>query len=72
MIVTLQGNLVIIDIDGQQVTRFDPDSPDVPPQNQWYEPSREAKRPTTGYFGLQTHDPGDVVYFKEVSVRPLP
>jgi hypothetical protein len=72
MVVTLQGNLVLIEIDGQQVTQFDPDSPDVPPQKQWYEPSREAKRPTTGYFGLQTHDPGDVVYFKEVSVRPLP
>jgi hypothetical protein len=25
----------------------------------------------TAYIGLQNHDPGDVVYFKEVSVRPL-
>jgi len=24
-----------------------------------------------GYIGLQTHDPGDTVFFKEVSVRPL-
>jgi hypothetical protein len=24
-----------------------------------------------GYLGLQNHDPGDVVTFKEVSVRPL-
>jgi hypothetical protein len=71
MVVTLQGNVVFIDIDGRRVTRFDPESENVPPQQQWYEPSRDAKRPTTGYIGLQTHDPGDVVYFKEVSVRPL-
>jgi hypothetical protein len=35
------------------------------------EPIRELKRPTHGYIGLQTHDPGDVVWFKEVSVRCL-
>ena len=29
------------------------------------------KRPTVGYIGLQTHDPGDIVFFREVSVRPL-
>ena len=29
-------------------------------------------RPATGYIGLQNHDPGDVVWFKEISVRPLP
>jgi hypothetical protein len=28
-------------------------------------------RPETGYIGLQNHDPGDEVWFKEVSVRPL-
>jgi hypothetical protein len=71
MVITLQGDLVLIEIDGEQVTTFDPASPDVPPQQQWYEPSREAQRPTAGYIGLQTHDPGDVVFFKEVSVRPL-
>ena len=32
---------------------------------------RDAKRPQSGYVGLQAHDPGDVVRFKEVSVRPL-
>ena len=29
-------------------------------------------RPVAGYLGLQNHDPGDVVWFKEVSVRSLP
>ena len=39
---------------------------------EWFEPKREPKRPVAGYIGLQNHDPGDVVWFKEVSVRPLP
>lgn len=71
MIITLKGNLVLVDIDGKRVTTFDPEGKDVPADRQWYEPKREPKRPTSGYLGLQNHDPGDVVYFKEVSVRPL-
>jgi hydrogenase maturation factor len=72
MIITLQGNLVLVDIDGKRVTRFDPESKDVPADRQWYEPKREPNRPTKGYLGLQNHDPGDVVWFKEVCVRSLP
>jgi hydrogenase maturation factor len=71
MVITLKGNRVLVDIDGRRVTTFDPDGKDVPADRQWFEPKREPKRPTTGYLGLQNHDPGDVVYFKEVSVRPL-
>jgi hypothetical protein len=71
MIITLEGRRIFVDLDGQRVTNFDPDSPDVPPAKQWYEPKREAKRPEAGYLGLQNHDPGDVVWFKEISVRPL-
>jgi hypothetical protein len=71
MTITLQGNRVLVDVDGKRVTTFDPDGKDVPADRQWYQPRREPKRPTTGYLGLQNHDPGDVVYFKEVSVRPL-
>jgi Domain of Unknown Function (DUF1080) len=71
MVITLKGNLVLVDIDGKRVTTFDPDSKDVPRERKWYEPKREPKRPSSGYIGLQNHDPGDVVYFKEVSVRPL-
>jgi hypothetical protein len=44
---------------------------DNPPRKNWTEPIREQKRPTHGYIGLQNHDPGDVVWFREVSVRPL-
>jgi hypothetical protein len=67
----LQGNLILVDVDGKRLTTFDPDSPKVPPRKQWSEPRREPKRPLSGFIGLQNHDPGDVVYFKEVSVRPL-
>jgi hypothetical protein len=71
MVITLEGDQVLVDIDGQRVTTFDPGSKDIRLDRAWYEPKREPKRPTTGYLGLQNHDPQDVVYFKEVSVRPL-
>ena len=71
MVITLAGNRVLVDLDGQHITSFDPGSTDMPARKQWYEPKREPKRPEAGYIGLQNHDPGDVVWFKEVSVRPL-
>jgi hypothetical protein len=70
MVITLDGKKVLVDIDGKRVTTFDSDGK-TPAERQWYEPKREPKRPTAGYLGLQNHDPGDVVYFKEISVRPL-
>jgi hypothetical protein len=72
MIITLQGSLVLVELDGKQITRFDSAASDLPARKSWTEPKREYPRPHVGYFGLQTHDPGDVVFFKEVSVRPLP
>jgi len=72
MIVTLAGNRIFVDLDGKRITRFDPASPDLPSRKQWHEPKREPKRAEAGYLGLQNHDPGDVVWFKELSVRPLP
>ena len=72
MIITLAGEQILVDLDGQRVTTFDPRSPNLPPQKQWHEPKRGPQRPEAGYLGLQNHDPGDVVWFKEVSVRPLP
>lgn len=61
-----------MDLEGQRVTEFDPASPQVSREQEWFEPKREPERPRMGYLGLQNHDPGDVVWFKEVSVRPLP
>ncbi|MEW6159584.1 MAG: DUF1080 domain-containing protein, partial [Verrucomicrobiota bacterium] len=72
MIITLAGERILVDLDGQRTTTFDPRSRDLPERKAWHEPKREPKRPETGYIGLQNHDPGDVVWFKEVSVRPLP
>jgi len=71
MIITLDGNLVKVELDGKLLAMFDPASKDVPPRKIWHEPKREHPRPQAGYIGLQTHDPGDVVWFKEVSVKPL-
>ena len=78
MIITLDGNLVTVkldgipgELDGKQVTRFDSSAKDIPARKVWAEPKRDYPRPTAGYIGLQTHDPGDTVYFKEVSIRPL-
>src|SRR5262249_39650932 len=71
MVITLKGNVVLVDIDGKRITTFDPDRHDAPRERQWFEPKREPRRPKSGYIGLQNHDPGDVVFFKEVSVRPL-
>lgn len=71
MIITLAGNRMFVDLDGKRITSFDSGSPDLPPRKQWHEPKREPKRPEAGYIGLQNHDPGDVVWFKEISVRPL-
>lgn len=72
MIITLDGDKIQVAIDGQTVTEFDPQSPEIPERKEWYEPRREPKRPQRGLIGLQFHAPGDVVFFKEVSVRPLP
>jgi hypothetical protein len=72
MIITLAGNRIFVDLEGKRVTSFDPGSLGVSPDRKWFEPKREPKRPEAGYIGLQNHDPGDVVWFREISVRPLP
>jgi arylsulfatase A-like enzyme len=71
MIITLEGERVIVEVDGKRLSSFDAAATDLPPRQKWTEPIREIKRPTHGYIGLQNHDPGDVVWFKEVSVKPL-
>ncbi len=71
MIITLQGERVIVEVDGKTVSNFDAASANLPGRKSWSEPIREVKRPTHGYVGLQNHDPGDVVWFKEVAVRGI-
>ncbi len=72
MVVTLAGEQILVDLNGKRVSSFNPSTDQPPAQEVWYEPKREPKRPQKGYIGLQTHDPTDIVWFKEVSVRPLP
>ncbi len=69
MEITLKGQKTVIAVNGQVVNEFDGTQP-VPPRKMWFEPVR-GPRPDTGYIGLQNHDGRSVVYFKEVSVRPL-
>lgn len=71
MIITLDGQRITVDVDGKRLSSFDPMAADNPPRKNWTEPIRELKRPARGYIGLQNHDPGDVVWFREVSVRSL-
>jgi hypothetical protein len=71
MVVTLNGTRVQVEVDGQRVSGFDSETKDPRTKRNWTEPKLDSKRPQAGYIGLQTHDPGDIVNFKEVSVRPL-
>jgi hypothetical protein len=71
MTITLEGERVTVQVDGERLSSFDAAAANLPPRQKWTEPIREIKRPTHGYIGLQNHDPGDVVWFKEVSVKPL-
>ena len=71
MVITLKGETVLVDVDGKRVTEFNAAAKDLPARKLWHEPKRESKRPAKGYIGLQNHDPGDVVWFKEVGVRDL-
>lgn len=72
MLITLAGKKIAVEIDGVSVSSYDPETTKSPERKQWYEPKREPVRPEAGYLALQTHDPGDTVWFKEVSVRALP
>jgi Domain of Unknown Function (DUF1080) len=71
--VTLKGNKVSTMINGKAVADFD--ASDLKPQaadkTGEGDPAR-GPRPEAGYLGLQNHDKDSVVFFKEVSVRPLP
>lgn len=71
MVITLKGTEIAVELDGKPVSKLNTASKNLPERKEWHEPKREPKRPEVGYLGLQNHDPGDVVWFKEISVRPL-
>ena len=69
MEVTLEGDRTVVKVNGLLVTDFREGQP-VPPKKEEWEPDR-GPRPLRGYIGLQNHGAGEVVYFREVSVRSL-
>ena len=69
MEITLDGPTTIVMLNGVKVNEYK-EGQEVPPRKRWYEPER-GPRLDVGFFGLQNHDLGSTVYFKEVSFRPL-
>jgi hypothetical protein len=67
--ITLDGDHTLVHVNGTLVTDYREGQP-VPPKVKEYEPDR-GPRPVEGYIGLQNHGADDVVYFREISVRPL-
>jgi hypothetical protein len=67
--ITLDGERTIVHVNGTKVTEYAEGQP-VPPKKEKWEPDR-GPRPAEGYVGLQNHGDKDVVYFKEIAVRPL-
>ncbi|MDH5398409.1 MAG: DUF1080 domain-containing protein [Cyclobacteriaceae bacterium] len=69
MEITIDGPRTVVHVNGELVTDFT-EGDEVPDKKEDYEPDR-GPRPESGYFGLQNHADEDLVYFKEVSVKPL-
>jgi len=67
--ITLDGSRTIVYLNGVKVTDYT-DGDAVPPRTWDFEPFH-GPRPDFGYLGLQNHGEEDVVYFKEVAVKPL-
>jgi hypothetical protein len=69
MEITLDGPKTIVYLNGVKVADFKEGDP-VPAKKFPFEPER-GPRPLSGYMGIQNHSDKDVVFFKEVSVKPL-
>ena len=69
MEITLDGPRTIVYVNNVKVTDYTEGQP-VPKRKFSFEPQR-GPRPLKGYFGLQNHNANDVVYFREVAIKPL-
>ena len=69
MEITLDGDRTMVSVNGVLVTDYN-EGDEVPPKEKYYEPNR-GPRVKEGYIGLQNHSKEDVVFFKEISYRPL-
>jgi hypothetical protein len=70
MDITIDGRRTVVYLNGVKVTDFNEGAPVPPKPPDSHDPDR-GSRPDSGYIGLQNH-PGSDVYFREVSVTPLP
>jgi hypothetical protein len=69
MEITLDGLHTMVSVNGEKVTDYTEGDP-VPERKFDFEPIR-GPRPLEGYIGLQNHGKDDIVFFKEVAVKPL-
>jgi hypothetical protein len=69
MEITLDGDRTLVSLNGVKVTDYK-EGMAVPEKKFDYEPER-GRRPNSGYFGLQNHSDNDIVFFKEVAMKPL-
>ena len=69
MEITLDGPRTIVVLNGAKVTDYVEGQP-VPERKFNFEPQR-GPRSNDGYIGLQNHSDNDVVFFKEVAMKPL-
>jgi phage repressor protein C with HTH and peptisase S24 domain len=69
MEITMDGPHTVVVVNGQKVTDYKEGQP-VPKRKFSYEPY-PGRRPNEGYFGLQNHGDSDIVYFREVSYKPI-
>ena len=70
MLITIDGPHTIVEVNDVKVTDYREGEP-VPARKFDFEP-QFGPRPNEGFFGLQNHSKDDVVFFKEVSIQPLP
>jgi hypothetical protein len=69
MDITLDGPRSIVMLNGKKVVDYKVGDP-APAKKFTFEPER-GPRPDFGYFGLQNHSDNDIVFFKEVAIKPL-
>ena len=69
MEITLDGPRTVVVLNGVKVTDYT-EGQSVPDKKYKFEPER-GRRPNEGYIGLQNHSENDVVFFKEVTWKPL-
>jgi len=69
MEITIDGPHTTVMLNGEMVTNYTEGDP-VPAKKFDYEPWR-GRRPLIGWIGLQNHSDNDVVFFKEVALKPL-